>query len=167
MSLTTNPNDPCLINGAKEEGQNTCYLVLSEEERAKGFIRPYRDAYVHRGKKVESEGTIISIEENEARTGEGVNTYYNRSTGYVAFIKYGEEKSPVVGRYIKESELNAIRLNKSHIGGCGALTTMGKALSETYARNNKFYSSTFCCGCNKHIPVEEFVWDEDGEILGS
>ena len=48
MSITTNPNDECLIVGQKEEGQNECYLVLSDEERAKGFVRPYRDTYVHK-----------------------------------------------------------------------------------------------------------------------
>lgn len=166
MSITTDPNSPCLKNGQKETGQNDCYLVLSEEERAKGFIRPYRDAYIHIGRKIEPEGTIISIEEDETRTGE-INKYYNRSTGYVAFIKYGEEKSPLVGRYIKQNELDAINNNKSHIGGCGTLTKMGVALSETYARDPKFYGATFCCGCNKHLPVEEFIWDVDGETLGS
>ena len=47
MSLTTNPNDPCLVDGQKAVGQNECYLVLSEEERAKGFIRPVRRSYIH------------------------------------------------------------------------------------------------------------------------
>lgn len=69
MSLTTNPNDPCLIEGQKEVGQNECYLVLSEEERAKGFIRPYRDSYVHVGQKIERDdegrivGRLIKIDE--------------------------------------------------------------------------------------------------------
>lgn len=167
MGLTTDPNDPCLKNGQKEEGQNTCYLVLSEEERAKGFIRPYRDAYIHKGKKIDAEGTIMSIEEIEAEDGGTPNAHYNRQTGYVAYIKYGEEKSPLVGRYIDQKELDAFKNKKSHVGGCGALTTMGSALSETYARDPKFYGATFCVGCNKHLPVGEFVWDKDGEILGS
>lgn len=47
MSLTTDRNDPCLQDGKQEEGQNACYLILSEEERNKGFVRPYRDAYRH------------------------------------------------------------------------------------------------------------------------
>lgn len=29
------------------DGQQRDYLALSEEERAKGFVRPYRDAYRH------------------------------------------------------------------------------------------------------------------------
>lgn len=31
----------------KPNGQQLAYVVLSEEERAKGFVRPYRDSYVH------------------------------------------------------------------------------------------------------------------------
>lgn len=50
---------------------------------------------------------------------------------------------------------------------CGAKTSMSLALSETYARNPNFYGATFCCGCNVHLPVAEFVWDADGEAVGS
>lgn len=46
MSLTTDPNSPCL-NKIKPDGQQACYLVLSDEERAKGFVRPVRTSYVH------------------------------------------------------------------------------------------------------------------------
>lgn len=46
MSLTTDPKDPCIHN-IKPDGQQACYLVLSDEERAKGFIRPVRQSYVH------------------------------------------------------------------------------------------------------------------------
>lgn len=99
MGLTTDRNDPCLKEGQKEVGQNECYLVLPEEERAKGFTRPYRDAYVHKT--------------------------------------------------------------------CGTLTQMGKALSETYARDPKFYTHTFCVGCNTHLPVSEFLWDKTNEEVGS
>lgn len=44
---------------------------------------------------------------------------------------------------------------------------MGVALSETWARDPKYYGATFCCGCRTHLPVEEFVWDDDGTVLGS
>jgi hypothetical protein len=47
MSLTTDPNDPDL-NQPTETGQNKKYLVLSEEERAKGFVRPVRYTYKHK-----------------------------------------------------------------------------------------------------------------------
>lgn len=74
-------------------GQQKAYVVLSAEERAKGFVRPVRDRYLHLS--------------------------------------------------------------------CGTVTTMGRALAETYARQPDFYSGTFCCGCGKHFPVGadgEFVW---------
>lgn len=32
----------------KENGQQKGYVVLSEEERAKGFVRPVRSAYIHK-----------------------------------------------------------------------------------------------------------------------
>jgi hypothetical protein len=102
MSLTTDPKDPRLTRGvdAQPVRQAEVYLVLSEEERGKGFVRPYRDRYLHSK-------------------------------------------------------------------GCGALTTMGRALSETYARDPKFYGSTYCTGCSMHKPVSEFTWDVDGQEVGS
>lgn len=50
---------------------------------------------------------------------------------------------------------------------CGSITTMGRALSETYARDPGFYGATFCCSCNAHYPVAEFVWTLDGAVVGS
>lgn len=47
MGLTTDPTDGCL-RIMRADGQQECYLVLSEEERAKGFVRPVRSSYVHR-----------------------------------------------------------------------------------------------------------------------
>lgn len=46
---TTDPTDSRLGHGIDAEpvAQHETYLVLSEEERAKGFIRPVRRAYVH------------------------------------------------------------------------------------------------------------------------
>lgn len=81
------------------DGQHGAYWVLSEEERKKGHVRPYRDAYRH---------------------------------------------------------------NK-----CSTVTKMGTALSETYARDPNFYTSTFCCSCAAHFPVAEFVWTADGLAVGS
>ena len=79
----------------KLNGQQRDYIVLSEAERAKGFVRPVRDAY----------------------------------------------------RHLK----------------CGKITTMSRALAETYARDPSFYSGTFCTTCGKHFPVGadgEFTWYE-------
>ena len=77
-------------------GQQRGYVVLTPEERAKGWVKPYRDAYIH-------------------------------------------EK-------------------------CGTLTRMGRSLSETYARNPRFYTGTFCVGCSTHFPLDQFHWD-DGEPM--
>lgn len=76
-------------------GQQKGYVVLADEERAKGFVRPYRDAY----------------------------------------------------RHLK----------------CGKITTMGRTIAETYARDPHFYSGTFCSTCRAHFPVGEdgeFTWYE-------
>ncbi len=102
MSLTTDPNDPRLTRGVDTapRPQNAVYIVLSEEERAKGFVRPLRQTYVHKC-------------------------------------------------------------------GCGATTRMGVALAETYARDPKFYGATYCCGCQMHRAVAEFVWDGTSEVVGS
>ena len=77
-------------------GMQRDYVVLSLEERAKGFVKPVRRSYVHQK--------------------------------------------------------------------CGVVTTMGIALAETYARDPRFYSGTFCVGCRTHFPLNEFAWD-DGEPM--
>lgn len=47
--LTTDPNDPRLTHGWDEKPvpQAETYLILSREERAKGFVRPVRRSYQH------------------------------------------------------------------------------------------------------------------------
>lgn len=101
MSLTTDPKDPRLTHGSDSQPveQAEVYLILSEEERAKGFVRPVRRSYTHQA--------------------------------------------------------------------CGWSTRMGLQLCETYARDPKFYGSTYCVGCKMHRPVSEFTWDEDGQVVGS
>lgn len=97
MSLTTDPHDPGLRKICPD-GQQEKYLVLSDDERAKSFVRPYRDAY----------------------------------------------------RHLK----------------CGHITTMGRGLSETYARDPNFYSGTFCSTCRTHFNLVDeagkraFTWYE-------
>ena len=51
MSLTTDPQDPRLTRGVDSAPaeQASAYLVLSESERSKGFVRPVRDTYRHTG----------------------------------------------------------------------------------------------------------------------
>lgn len=119
---TTDPNDPRLGRGVDSESvpQHSVYLVLSEEERAKGFVRPLRRSYVH----------LYWLDGSDA-------------------------------------PLPAVIETMDNIGGCGALTRMGLALCETYARDPSFYGATYCVACSKHLPVSQFRWDEDGTVVGS
>lgn len=158
MSLTTDENNDCL-NESKENGQNECYLVLSEEEIAKGFTRPFRDSYVHVGEKPE-EGTIVSLEEGLVDCSDWAKGEYTEENGYVGYLEYPESKYPVTGRFLKQKDVEG---NK----GCGTVTKMNRTISETYARDPKFYGSTFCVGCGTHLPVSEFTWDGTDELVGS
>jgi hypothetical protein len=96
--LTT--GEPVPEDGSHRElrpnGQQKGYVVLTPAERAKGFVKPVRNSYIH-------------------------------------------EK-------------------------CGSVTTMGRALSETYARDPYFYSGTFCCACGAHFSLDRFNWT-DGEPM--
>jgi hypothetical protein len=98
--VTSDRNDPRLGHGPDDEPvpQNDAYLVLSDDERAKGFVRPLRATYRHRT--------------------------------------------------------------------CGARTTMGTAIAETYARQPTFYGATYCCNCQMHRPVGEFEWIEPDGSTG-
>lgn len=117
-TLSGRPVEEVRAEQTEKTGQHKDYIVLCPDERAKGFVRPYRDKYIHVG--------------------------------------------------VGGSEVDPKDISKSGLkgNGCGVLTKMGVALSETYARDPKFYGRTFCVGCNVHLPVEEFVW-EDGEVVGS
>lgn len=121
MSLTTDPNDPRLVRKLDDgpRPQNEVYLILSQEERAKGFVRPLRRSYIHVG--VGGHEIDPADPSKHGRTG----------------------------------------------GACGAQTAMGFELSATYARDPKFYGATYCVGCQMHKPVAEFVWNEDGDVVGS
>ena len=161
MSLTTDPKDPKLKEGQKNEtGQHDIYLVLSEEERKKGFVRPVRTSYVHVGKKLHYKGIHRMLSESEK------NEYPDKKYIAVMTIMTKEDGSFLGGSYVTQKELDAYNSGKL-IGGCGTTTTMGLSLSETYARDPNFYGATFCCGCNRHLPVDEFVWSGTDEIVGS
>ena len=156
MSLTTDPTDPRLGRGADDtpRPQNAVYLVLSEEERAQGFVRPVRCAYRHVG--------IPGPEHQLADLTDAQRERYS-DTGYVKFEAYPEGSS-MLGRYWTQAQLDAVGK------GCGTVTTMGRALGETYAREPGFYGSTYCCGCGMHRPVGahgEFVWEPDGSRVGT
>lgn len=81
--------------------------------------------------------------------------------GYIKYEDYEGEEGRPLGCYWTQARLDKIGK------GCNTSTRMGLALCETYARDPSFYGGTFCVGCSEHLPVEEFVWDEDGERVGS
>jgi len=154
MSLTTDPTDPRLGHGTDDESvpQNEIYLVLSEEERAKGFVRPLRFSYKHVGASGPKYPLTKLTAEQEVNQGR---------FGYVKYEKYPESESPKIGKMWTQAELDNVGK------GCNGVTTMGQALSETYAREPTFYGSTYCAVCGKHRPVDEFVWVDDGKRVGS
>jgi hypothetical protein len=160
MGLTTDPNDPRLGRGSDDAPvpQNAAYLVLSEEERAKGFVRPVRTSYRHVG----TAGQRYPLRDlNEKERG-----WWADDTGPDAFIKFEAypEGGSSKGRYWSQADLDAVGK------GCGTVTTMGGALAETYARDPHFYGSTYCVHCCMHRPVGvqgEFVWEPDGSRVGT
>jgi len=153
--ITDDPEDPRLKTGQHETGMNDVYLVLPAEERQKGFVRPFRNKYVHVGKHLPGEPRPL--------TGEELTRY--RGMGYVAFIPNPNEGESIAGHFLIESDLKTRK--GEYYGGCGVETIMGDALSETYARNPQFYGKTYCCGCRLHLPVSEFRWTMDDTIVGS
>jgi hypothetical protein len=146
--LVTDPNDPRLGRGvdAEETDQHEAYLVLSEEERARGLVRIIRQSYRHVGPG----GPEYKLRDLTQEERERYDKY-----GYVKFEEYPEGTS-AAGRYWTEEQLAAV-----DAGGCGAITTMSAELAETYAKDPTFYGATYCVTCRKHLPVAEFCWIED------
>lgn len=130
------------------DGQHVDYWVLSAEERAKGFVRPVRLSYKHAGMRPKY--PVRELTEEEKRG--------NARFGYVSYEAYPESEAPVTGRMWTKAQLES---------GCGTVTSMPQAIAETWARDLKFYGGTFCAGCGKHLPVEEFAWLDDGSKLGT
>lgn len=155
MSLTTDPNDPRLGRGVDDKPvpQNEVYLVLGEEERAKGFVRPVRSSYVHVG----PHGPRYPV--RDLSPGERMR-YGEAWAKFEDYPQDGGEHS-ALGRGWTQAQLDAVGK------GCGTVTRMGQALAETYAREPRFYGATYCCGCMRHLPVDEFVWDGTDERVGT
>lgn len=133
----------------KENGQQKEYLVLCPEERAKGFVRPYRDTYRHVGLRPTYPLRDLTDEERR-RWGDE----------YVKYEPYPEgSHGSARGHLWTQSDLDT--------RGCGQTTTMSRSIAETYAREPRFYGATFCARCGTHLPVKEFVWVDDGQVVGS
>ncbi len=141
------PSDPS-YKELREDGQQKEYLVLAEEEIKKGFVRPVRSTYIHTGERPKYPLRDLTDEEQERYKFEG----------YTKYETYPESESPACGRYWSFKQLQS---------GCGHSTTMGKKLSETYARDPKFYGATYCSNCGTHFPVREFTWEGTDEKVGS
>lgn len=174
MGITNDRNDPGLKNIGRDGMQET-YLVLSDEERAKGFVRPLRLSYVHVGIAGPKYPLVDLSPEDAERYEEWVVQHVEGTkvpsiagwvnVGYVKFEKYPPDPdSSSVGRYWTQQQLDSIGR------GCGAVTRMGQAIAETYSRNPRFYGGTFCVGCGDHFPVGEdgeFVWEGTEERVGT
>lgn len=154
MGVTSDRGDPRLTHGTDDEPvpQAEVYLVLSDEERAKGFQRPLRFSYRHVGPLGPS-WPLVDLTEDQAER--------YTAFGYVKFEPYPESERPKTGKYWTQAQLDGIGT------GCGAVTSMGTALAETYARQPSFYGATYCISCHMHRPVAEFVWDGTDERVGS
>lgn len=156
MGTTTDRNDPRLTHGTDKEPvpQTEVYLVLSDEERAKGFVRPLRVSYRHVG----IPGPRYPLRD---LTAEEQATY--AGAGYAKYEEYPPGGS-TLGQFWTQADLD--RIGK----GCGTVTTMAQAIAETYSRQPSFYGATYCCGCRRHLPVGpvgEFTWVEaDGSEYG-
>ena len=135
----------------RPDGQQKGYIVLSAEERAKGFVRPVRRSYVHVGKRPKHPLRELTEEERGRYS----------QFGYVKYEEYPKSDSSITGRFWKESELKS---------GCGQATVMSQEIAETYARDPKFYGGTYCSTCHLHFPVGEdgeFVWQGTDERVGT
>lgn len=78
VGTTSNPDDSRLTHGFDDEPrpQAEIYLVATEEERAKGFVRPYRDSYKH----VNGENPCNGI----TRMGRAIAETYARNPNFYA-----------------------------------------------------------------------------------
>ena len=155
--ITYDPKDPDIQGGGPDKEpvkQSKAYLVLSKEERDKGFIRPVRSSYVHVGRP----GPKYDLRD---LTTEEIERHSRR--GYIKYEEYPETEA-AVGRFWTQEMLEAID------NGCKSVTTMSIDLAETYAREPEFYGSTYCVGCQMHRPVGgdgEFVWDGTDQRVGT
>lgn len=90
MPTTSDPHDPRLTHGVDDEPapQADAYLVLSDDERAKGLVRPIRRTYVHT-----TCGTVTTMALDIAET------YAREPTFYGATYCVGCRKHLPVGEF--------------------------------------------------------------------
>jgi len=150
------PRAPAPTEQRLPDGQHTDHWILSDEERAKGFVRPVRLSYKHVGPPGPAH-PLRDLTDEQAERYDGV--------GYVKFEEYPKDpERSAIGRYWTQEHLDAVGK------GCGAVTSMPQPIAETYAREPGFYGSTFCATCCEYLPVGargEFVWLDDGTRVGT
>ncbi|MDE2469420.1 MAG: hypothetical protein KGL35_11905 [Bradyrhizobium sp.] len=123
---------------------------MSDIKKIFGLDRPIPPV-VDRSAQTLTDGSPVTVDHREAKPN-------GQQKGYVVLSAAERAKGfvrPVRWTYVHEK--------------CGAATTMGNALAETYARDPEFYTGTFCVACGSHFPVGatgEFRWD-DGEKVGT
>ena len=69
----------------------------------------------------------------------------------------------------KKGFVEPLRFSYVHLR-CGSVTTLGKQIAETYARDPYFYGGTFCCRCKGHFQIGEegeFVWRGTDQKVGT
>lgn len=49
---------------------------------------------------------------------------------------------------------------------CGQATSMATEIAESFAKDPKMYSQTFCSKCKDHLPVSEFIWKGTNVMVG-
>lgn len=133
------------------DGQLTDHYVLCPEDRANGYVEPYRDSYIHVGPPGPEFDLVELTAEQRERLGEDF-------VEGMKYEPYPEDRHPALGCYWTPEKL--AKVGK----GCGTLTRMPAACAETYAVQPGYYGSTFCCYCGAYFPVGrdgEFVWDRE------
>lgn len=135
----------------KKGGQQKGYMVLSEAERVKGYVRPVRVSYIHVGLPW-PRYPLRDLTENEK------DDY--AEYGYIKFEVYPDSEAPKTGEYWTQARIDAVGK------GCKKLTIMHRSIAETYARSPGFYGETFCSTCKEHLPVAEFTWAPPPGVTG-
>lgn len=129
---------------------------IAEEERIKKLLALETEAYQTSWQKTTSSGREPEVKEGPAPA--PINPETGMHKDYWVLPEAERAKGFI----------RPLRYTYIHVK-CGSSTRMGNSIAETYARNNLYYGSTFCCNCGGHFPVGEngeFVW-EDGTKVGT